>query len=118
MPTTLPTRRSFQFGLGAMFIAVLLLAIALGWLKSEWQFVLNRKALIEEFSDRIGPVGYLGPYFNQEQPTIPFWREWMGDEPRHGIDVPYGAPKQDFKRARQLFPEAEIHPVPGPRKPF
>ena len=110
----IPPRRRLQFGIGTMLVAVLLLAIALGWVKSERQFVLNRKALAKEFSDRIGPVGYIGPYFNQEPPTIPFWRYWMGDEPYHAVDVPYGAPKSDYQRARRLFPEAELYTSPSP----
>ena len=104
MVTAPPTRRPFQFGLGTLFVAVLLVAILLGWVTSERRFVLHRKALIEEFNDRIGPVGYLGPYCNQERRTIPFWRHWMGDEPRPCIDVPYGAPKNDFKAPDSCFP--------------
>jgi hypothetical protein len=97
-----------------MFVVVTAAVILLGWATSEWRFVLKRKALAKEFSDRIGPVGYIGPYFNPEPPTIPFWRSWMGDEPCHAIDVPYGAPKSDFKRAKELFPEAEIYVSPSP----
>jgi hypothetical protein len=108
-----PNNRRWSFSLRTMFLAVLLLAIAIGWVTSERRFVLQRKALAKEFRDRIGPVGYIGPHSNPE-PTIPFWRRWMGDEPCHAIDVPYGAPEYDFRRAEQFFPEAKIYSSPSP----
>lgn len=108
-----PPRRRFRYSLRTMFVVVTIAAILIMWATSEWRFVLDRKALASEFNDRIGPVGYVGPHSNPT-PTIPFWRAWMGDRPRHAIDVPYGAPKDDFDRARMLFPEAEIHRSPSP----
>jgi len=40
-------------------------------------------------------------------PIIPFWRQWLGDEPVEIVRVPTSSPKL-LERAAMLFPEAEI----------
>lgn len=49
--------------------------------------------------ERSGPV---------EEPEIPQWRRWLGDEAISQLILPAGSSEPELARARALFPEAEV----------
>jgi hypothetical protein len=53
----------------------------------------------------------LGP---QEEPTIPRWKERLGDRAVNRISLPRDAGETDLERARAMFPEAEVELAPKP----
>jgi len=116
-----PRRRRFQFSLRGLLIGVTLLAAFIGWLTREYQFVQQRKAAILA-SDDDNPAlilsvkwskqthGWWAPGTKREtsdpEPTIPFWRRWLGDEAVAvvGVDHPYS--EELLAELHRLFPEA------------
>jgi hypothetical protein len=114
---TAPTRRRwYQFGLGTLFLEVLLVA----WLARESTTIYDRRkalAWLKENSVGVMTVddGYrLSGHWGGEfvPPTIPWWREMLGDAPIPSLLLEPGksAEKDALKsRCSVWFPEAEIY---------
>ena len=95
-----PTRRRwYQFSLAAMFVVVTAVGLV-GWVWSELKFVQARRAF--PFTQGMAKSA-------NDSVSIPFWRRWCGDEAVAMWQFPHDAPVDALARARQLFPEAEIH---------
>lgn len=120
MGNSMPPRRiRVQFGLGTMFLVVAAVALVLGW---EVTFVRDRRACAARIRESFG--GYALPYPESEAlngpdelpewrdprptPSVPFWRQWLRDEPFGVISVPETWPEQEVRRVRALFPEAFV----------
>ena len=106
-----PTRRRrFQFGIGTMLLIVTVFA----WLSWELKFVWDRhdakaKAIYAMPADGYEHVREKVLPEVTEQPRIPIWRRWLGDEPFLLLILHPEAPDEDLHRMRRLFPEATVH---------
>jgi hypothetical protein len=118
--TTAPKRRWFAFSLRTLFVGVAVFGIWLGW---EFNFVHQRNAMRDWIADHGGSVDVfvrpdvsgslaiiqyervLGP---EEEPSIPQWRRWLGDEAINHVMMPAGTTDADLERARSLFPEGNV----------
>ncbi len=96
-----------------MFLLVTVIAVWLGW---ELKFIRERKrflALLDQYrmaemeaaSSRLVPSAIYIPAF--DEPTIPFWRRWLGDEAQGMILLPGNTTEVQLQTARELFPEAK-----------
>jgi hypothetical protein len=109
-PTT--RRRWYQFGLGTLFLVVTVFASWLGW---ELHVVRERQAIRQRIAESGGKI-----YSSEESEylltslgmvtecRIPFWREWLGDEPVGFITLKTSASDAELKKARLAFPEAQV----------
>ncbi len=104
-------RRWFQFGLGTMLLLVTLLCVWLAW---QMHVVRERElvrasvtrhgAVVTALKDRIEWKGF----GTSPQISVPFWRQWVGDEPIAGIAFSPDADEADVERAQRVFPEASV----------
>jgi hypothetical protein len=103
-------RRWFQFSLGTLLVLVTVFAIWLGW---ELKFIRDRKnflALLNEYEAAELKDGGFTAWINTpvfDEPTLPFWRPWMGDYPRGVVLLPGNTTEEHLQMARRLFPEAK-----------
>jgi hypothetical protein len=117
--TTKSRRRWFQFSLGTLFLLVTAFAVWLGW---QVNIVRKRQATrvfieeqggiarsLQDWRPMRYPPGYAGPRpgANPPQVSLPFWRQWMGDEPVAEILWPAGSAESKIVQAMAVFPEAE-----------
>lgn len=127
MPQSPKTRCWFQFGLGTMFVVVLLAAIPLGWLGWQLRIVRQRQAMRDWITSIGGAVRPMeakpySPYsVNAYEQPIPVWREWLGDETIDYASVPT-ITRAELDLISMTFPGALIrHSTPPPnvrRTPF
>ena len=109
-----PKRRWFRWSLRTMFVVVTVVAVLLGW---ELKFIRERHEFLRHTvypflnHDRGILLVPIKPAWEQPRVTIPFWREWLGDEAHWAIYLPH-ASEEDRRRAALLFPEARIYPAP------
>jgi hypothetical protein len=129
MPTTSPTRRRwFQFGLGTMFVVVTITGVFFWWLGLEWKYVRDRHAYDVQASGENARGGYPGyalpadlslspgsedPMSESDRlhrwpPTVPYWRRWLGDEPRGLVMVPSAWSREEAESVAALFPEGFV----------
>jgi hypothetical protein len=124
-------RRWFQFSLRTLMIAVTLVAIAAWYVRSEANFVNERKELASYIAAqngagrsrvtfaseslqqlkrlkwnlpfRAGSKTYYPPF-----PRVAFLREWLGDDFALLVEIYGRRPEAFMKRLKTAFPEAEI----------
>jgi len=111
---TTPLRRHcFQFSLAAMFVVVTVVAVPLGWLTMEWRFIQKRHEAIEWLQDQAGgiiPTEIINYGPTDKVPSVPLWRQWMGDEAYTYVFLPWPEPsKTERDRILRTFPEATIY---------
>jgi hypothetical protein len=113
-------RRWFRFSLRTLFVAVTVIGVWLGW---QFNFVNERRAMRAWIVDHGGFVDIftrpdttgslaiihysrlMGP---DEEPEIPQWRRWLGDEAVNQVMMPAESSAADINRAKHLFPEGEV----------
>ena len=102
-PST-PRRRWFRFGLRTMFVVLTVFTLWLGW---QAKIVRDRKEAIVKLRAGYAEVFVAceTKYPRSKWPSIPFWREWLGDR-SVAIIVYFDNPEQ--KRLCALFPEARL----------
>ena len=124
MPQAPPTRRRwFQFSLGTMLLLMTLLCVWLAW---QVRIVRERQALMAFLKEQGGttmtlkdwrdpsayggyaPSGSAPSVVAPPQISVPFWRQWMGDEPIVEVVYPPDSAESDIESARAAFPEAEV----------
>lgn len=112
-----PNRRWFQFRLRALLVGVVLIGSACGYFAHEWHVVTARKEWLArhpqgmfDVDDTI--IDHNGKPIRPPEPTVPFIRRWLGDEPTKYLVV---ETREDDKSAMELFPEARIF---APWRPF
>jgi hypothetical protein len=123
-PTPPTRRRWFQFSLGTLFVVVTVFALWLGW---QAKIVRDRKNFLMMLNDYEAaqienlppgsPVSIAINYPSFEEPTLPFWRHWMGDKARGVILLPVNATDEHLRMARELFPEVKYFGKDGVRIP-
>ena len=109
-------RNWFAFSLRTLFVLTTLLACLLGWQlnKVRERKTVRQQLMTRSFSFTTSkemlhryPTGMTPPQF----PSIPLWRQWLGDEAIAEIWIsPYQSASKDADRklASEVFPEAEI----------
>ena len=118
-----PKRRWPRFSLRTMFVGV---TVFCWWMGYELNFIHQRRAMRESIVQRGGAVEVfsrpepleifpgilhssyqrvLGP---EEEPEIPRWRRWLGDESINQVMMPVGSSKAEVARAKWLFPESAV----------
>ncbi len=120
---TTPKRRWFRFTLRTLFVVVTVFGV---WLGYEFNVVHQRNAMrksvvkrggyVDVFTrpapTKMGPFllsfGYMRVLGPEEEPEIPRWRRWFGDEAVNRIMLPSGSSDADLERARALFPEGTV----------
>ena len=122
-PAPKHSRRWFQFGLGTLFLVVTALAVWLGWELT----IVRARSTYRQWLDDNGGGSNTAEWVAKHYPTepaehsrIPFWRQWMGDEPIYDVLVPFGSSEEELADATRLFPEAEYVRMMGipPGMPF
>lgn len=114
-------RRWFQFSLRAL-IALMVLAGAIFWAWGEYRAVQNRHEVRRWLASRQGQAvtphefnSWLSPADpNRSTATIPFWREWLGDEPVAIVYHIGTATAQEIAMTKAAFPEAHWAKDPRP----
>ncbi len=123
---TVPRRRCLRFSLRTLLVLVTVLGAFLGWFVSEWRFVRDRRQSQATLSEKAGETGYALPYPGSmvanwpepmpdsaeaplQPPTVPLWRQWLGDEPFGLVVVPDTWPKNEVLKVRSLFPESFVY---------
>jgi len=102
-----PRRRWFRYRLRTLFVAVLLLAIPLGWIAVQLKWIHDRRERLEWIKD--GRAYYI---YAPDEPSISFWRRWMGDRNIEQLMLVQEQVSQaELEEIRSLFPEAEIEVV-------
>jgi hypothetical protein len=109
-------RRWFQFRLTSLFILMTLVALWLAWeqhyvreRKATRMWVTNNGGAAHSLTDWITPAGTEPP-----EVSIPFWRQWIGDEPLVSLQLSSQATADDLERVRAIFPEARVFMAPPP----
>jgi hypothetical protein len=108
-----PGRRRLQFSLGTLFVFVTVFAVWLGW---ELKFIRERNSFLALLDDcrtaeieaargRFVFSWILTPAY--EDPVIPVWRRWLGDQAQGVIILPGNTTDAHLQTARELFPEAK-----------
>ncbi len=101
-----------QFSLRALLVATTVIAGPGAWVAHNANLVRQRKAMDSSSSSF--------RFFTDGRPerSLPWLRRALGDEPIGGIyyDADRDPDGSELRRARELFPEAEIRPV-GPPTP-
>ncbi len=107
-------RYRLQFSLASLLLIVLLSAVV----GREWMIVQQRHELrnwavqhkgaihtVQEFSgnDYVKDFELAGPA------DVPLLRRMLGDEPLVMLALPYGTDSEELRRARNLFPEANVY---------
>ena len=124
-------RRWFQFSLRSLLIFVVIVAIAAWYVRSEANFVNQRKELASYLAAQNG-AGFSGVTFASDVtqhwrrlklnirfrcgsktydppfPRVSFLREWLGDDFALTVRIYGRRPKDFMKRIEAAFPEAEI----------
>lgn len=99
--------RWFSFSLRTLFVAVTIAACAAAWLIGQIRLVEQRRAFSETLFTRHG-------YFHydmNEIPSLPWWREFLGDDGVQQIRVPFTCESEFRSEAARLFPEAQFLPI-------
>jgi hypothetical protein len=124
-------RRWFRFSLRTMLIVVALFAVAAWYVRSEADFVNERKELARSLAAehsagfsgvtfvseveqtfkrwklnvpyRVGEKTYYHPF-----PRVSFLREWLGDEFAFAVRIYGRRPEAFMNRVKAAFPEAEV----------
>jgi hypothetical protein len=106
-----PKHRWLRFRLRTMFVLVTAVALWLGW---ELRIVRQRRAAVAELrgdpSAQVFTVmDYEIPFdMNDDMPTVPWLRRFLGDVPVELIRYPAGRNESDKRRLKTLFPEADV----------
>ena len=123
MPHASPThRRWFRFSLGAMVLAVTIVALWLGWdlafIRERQEWLRDNPGLVltggqAEVWRADGSVVRLIRPSAAREPFVPVWRRWLGDAP---VAIILDIELTDNQRATvaRLFPEAELVPMQRP----
>jgi hypothetical protein len=124
-------RRWFQFSLRTLLIGVTLVAIAAWYVRSEANFVNERKELASYLAAQSGagpsrvtfasdweqhlrrlkwnvPFRAGSKTYNPPFPRVSFLREWLGDDFALVVEIYGRRPEAFMKRLKAAFPEAEI----------
>ena len=114
MTKTKPKRRWFRFGLPTLFVAVTVIACFLGW---QVNIVRQRRVILDTIGRANEGVKYnlRGGLFRRfDEPSVPFWREWLGDKPVLNIVLWEYEPftPSEIETIKQLFPEAVVTGMP------
>jgi hypothetical protein len=114
MNETKPKRRWFRFSLRTLFVAVTALACWLGW---QVNIVRQRRAILDTIGRANEGVKYnlRGGIFRRfDEPTVPIWREWLGDAPVLNIALWEYEPfaPSEIETIKKLFPEAHVTGMP------
>ena len=131
MPTPPKTRRRwFQFRLTMLFVLMTLVAVWLAW---ELSFIRERQAWLRENAALVDPDSILAANFvtslstplsrqitgtltfntvapGEPKESIPWWRNWLGDEAVSIILAGKDWTDDDHEQVVRLFPEAKIRP--------
>jgi hypothetical protein len=105
-----PHRHWFQFRLTSLLMLITLVAL---WLTSEQYHVREREATRRWVTNNGGYAHSLPDWIartGKKPPelSIPFWRQWIGDEPMVSLQMSRGATPDDVDRVGALFPEARV----------
>jgi hypothetical protein len=106
------SRNYFQFGINTLLALTTLVAITIGW---EARYINERRVMRQRISAN-GGLAYcaadskdvLAPLGMITEVEIPFWRQWLGDEPIGYVSLCGGATDAEFRKVRMLFPEAQL----------
>ena len=113
-------RRWFQFSLRTLMIGVTLLAVACAYVGWQFKIVQERKAkliLLHELggssitvSEYVNAVthGWKRDLRNEELPTIPWPRNWLGDAAVIQILIPESVAQSDAEEISRAFSESRI----------
>jgi hypothetical protein len=109
-----PKRHWLRFSLRTMFVAVTAFACWLGW---QVNIVHQCKAILDTIGRANEGFRYniRGGLFRRfDQPTVPFWREWLGDAPVLNIALWEYEPftPSEIETIKELFPEAHVTGLP------
>jgi len=109
-------RRWLRFSVRTLLAAVTIFCVWLGW---QMQIVRERKVLRDAIEHRGGwvdlvnqPNAYGGSmwlvYKDQISPvpSVPTWRQWLGDVPIERVVLPLRASRDEWTNARRAFDEA------------
>lgn len=117
--------RWFRFSLGTMLVAITLLAVGLGWLAYHVNWIRQRHLQSASLAERWKQFDILGPL--PDQPSgrhtarMPFGLWLLGEPERTSVMLirstghddtrrnPARDDEDEVRRARGLFPEADIH---------
>jgi len=109
------TRRYWQFGLGTLFLAFTLVALAAAWCGWQMGLVHERQQLSTYIVDHGGSVySNLELVGESDAHPVSRFRRWLGDQAVAQIYLPPPAfGDEDFARVKHAFPEANVFP-PAP----
>ncbi|HEY2840171.1 MAG TPA: hypothetical protein VGJ26_13535, partial [Pirellulales bacterium] len=102
-----------------MLLAVAALTMPLGWIAREWSIVRERQEISRRFDDG-SPFKQVALHPADTLHDVPWLRRFLGDEPWRSLMY---APEHDpdgsqFRRVRELFPEATIWGWPLGKAPL
>ncbi len=100
---TSPRRRWFQFGLGAIFVVVTVVALTAGWVAYQFRWIHQRHSLLNEPGVRRANAGF------EVEINTPWSLAVLGEKGVEALDIP----ESELKRAHDLFPEATLKVRPG-----
>jgi hypothetical protein len=107
-----------RFSLRTMFVVVAVFGVWLGW---QVNTVHERRAVLDRIGREKEGSAYncrAGMFGRWDVPTVPFWREWLGDAPVENIILWDHEPftPSEIEVIRKLFPEAHVYVLPPESK--
>ncbi len=117
------TTRWLRFSLRACFFAATWIAVGLAWLFHGVSQRRTERARIERLGGFVSTFqrpesidlgiglqysSYQRVHGPENEPEIPRWRRWLGDEAYNQIALPAGTSEAEADRMRALFPESQV----------
>jgi hypothetical protein len=108
-------RRWFQFSLRTLMIVVTLLAVPCAYVGWHAKIIHRRQAMLNKLTRlngaclTVAQVTEIEPSHEFDDTTkLPWIREWLGDEPVFGLNIPESVPEVDANEIASAFPEAVV----------